>query len=142
MDEFISPSSLFFRHNVLLSLITCSERYGQEADIHLYHHNHHCIFEADCLHLTELSEYTGYNLASSDAKSLCCNQLDHRNASSLPVFHPHVTYEDRQQSLKGRYITVPRSWRSGRIIRESILWICPLIFISFAISPKSLMMVS
>ena len=31
------------------------KRHGQEADIHLHHHNHRCIFEANSLRPTELS---------------------------------------------------------------------------------------
>ena len=55
------------------------KRHGQEADIHLHHHNHRCIFEADILRQTELSGDAGFNLPSSAGKSLYCNQPDHRN---------------------------------------------------------------
>ena len=55
------------------------KRHGQEADIHLHHHNHRCIFEANSLRPTELSGDAGYNLPSSTGKSLYCNQPDHSN---------------------------------------------------------------
>ena len=55
------------------------KRHGQEADIHLHHHNHRCIFEADSLRPTKLSGDAGYNLPSSTGKSLYCNQPDHSN---------------------------------------------------------------
>lgn len=55
------------------------KRHGQEADIHLHHHNHRCIFEADSLRPTELSGDVSYNIPSSAGKSLYCNQPNHSN---------------------------------------------------------------
>ena len=73
-------SHCFYWRKLLLFLCFFQmKRHGQEADIHLHHHNHRCIFEANSLRPTELSWDVGYNIPSSAGKSLYCNQPNHSN---------------------------------------------------------------
>ena len=80
LTDFAAWMNSFRRLLCFLGAMYCSlwlpalKKQGQEADIRLFHHNHHCIFEAGGLYLTELSGDAGYNLISSAGKSLCCNQ--------------------------------------------------------------------
>ncbi|WP_306780119.1 hypothetical protein, partial [Agathobacter rectalis] len=87
------------------------KRHGQEADIHLHHHNHLCIFEADSLHPTELSGDAGYNLPSSAGKSLYCNQPDHSNTPTgvfgrdfLHFLYIYCTTYKERISVKSKFV--------------------------------------